>query len=125
EIVTITGAGWQSGETVTLDIQEDPPGNPGTTLSATADADGNILNTEFALEETDAGLGFILTATGLSSGSIAQTTFTDTGGQVCTNDLQGPDDEPGQKDLNQFCQTFGLGCGTSGTTFTWNFDDTD
>src|SRR5439155_17350980 len=43
--------------------------------------------------------------------------------QVCTNDLQGPDDNPGQKDLNQFCA--GGACGIAGRTFTWNFDDTN
>src|SRR5689334_15579252 len=43
------------------------------------------------------------------------------GAQVCTNDLQGPDDEPGQKDLNQFCASGS--CGT-GSSFSWNFDDT-
>src|SRR5262245_828576 len=40
----------------------------------------------------------------------------------CTNDLQGPDDEPGQKDLSQFCL---LGTCNAGFSVSWNFDDTD
>src|SRR6266571_4313986 len=44
-------------------------------------------------------------------------------GQVCTNDLQGPDDMPGQKDLNQFCALHDA-CGIAGTHYSWNFDDT-
>jgi len=43
--------------------------------------------------------------------------------QVCINDLQGPDDEPGQKDLSQFC-LIGA-CGGSNTQVTWNLDDTE
>ena len=42
--------------------------------------------------------------------------------QVCTNDQQGPDDEPGQKDLNQFCN---LGPCVGGNSYSWNFDDTN
>ena len=41
--------------------------------------------------------------------------------QLCTNDQQGPDDEPGQKDLNQFCTNGSCGIGSS---LSWNFDDT-
>src|SRR6185436_2978571 len=41
--------------------------------------------------------------------------------QVCINDLQGPDDEPGQKDLSQFCRG-GACAGLVGIS--WNFDDT-
>src|SRR6185503_11009178 len=44
---------------------------------------------------------------------------------TCTNDLQGPDDEPGQKDLQQFCETFNQTCSANAGSrrFTWNFDD--
>jgi hypothetical protein len=42
--------------------------------------------------------------------------------QVCTNDQQGFDDEPGQKDLTKFCS--GPVCGV-GNTYSWNFDDTN
>jgi len=47
--------------------------------------------------------------------------------QTCINDLQGPDDEPGQKDLQQFCETFNQTCSANAGSrrFTWNFDDSD
>src|SRR5919197_5109220 len=41
--------------------------------------------------------------------------------QSCITDLQGADDEPGQKDLNQFCRAAGT-C-TGGFVVTYNFDD--
>jgi hypothetical protein len=40
----------------------------------------------------------------------------------CTSDLQGADDEPGQKDLTQFCLV-GT-CNVSDTSISWAFDDT-
>src|SRR6185369_9258115 len=39
----------------------------------------------------------------------------------CLNDLQGADDEPGQKDLNQFCED--PGTGGFELLASWNFDD--
>jgi hypothetical protein len=45
---------------------------------------------------------------------------------VCTNDLQGVDDQPGQKDLTQFCRGLSsdipsLSCtGVDAFTITWN-----
>src|SRR5262245_61192776 len=42
----------------------------------------------------------------------------------CVNDAQGPDDEPGQKDITRFCKSDAGSCGT-GNDFQiqWNFDD--
>lgn len=79
ETVTITGGGWQPGETVTLLLHEavDPPFHEDRILSAVADANGNIVNAEFQPEEHDIGVRFYLTATGGTSRREAQTTFTD------------------------------------------------
>jgi hypothetical protein len=41
----------------------------------------------------------------------------------CLRDVQGPDDEPGQKDLNQFCDMLGDNAPYE-LTVTWNLDDT-
>src|SRR2546430_889194 len=41
----------------------------------------------------------------------------------CLTDVEGADDEPGQKDLNEFCLV-GT-CGGSNVRITWNFDDTN
>src|SRR5689334_11858446 len=42
----------------------------------------------------------------------------------CVNDAQGPDDEPGQKDLTRFCKSDAGSCGMgSDFQITWNFDD--
>jgi hypothetical protein len=43
--------------------------------------------------------------------------------QQCTSDQQGPDDEPGQKDLTKSCA--GPVCGVGATQYSWNFDDTN
>lgn len=76
-IVNITGSGWQPGETVSLLLHEDvdPPFHADRTLTAVADAFGNIANSDFAPESHDIGVRFYLTATGASS--QARTTFTD------------------------------------------------
>jgi len=77
ETVVITGTGWQPGETVELVLQEDADFHGDRTLYAVADAGGNIVNTEFAPEQHDIGVTFTLTATGLTSGFVAQTFFKD------------------------------------------------
>jgi hypothetical protein len=77
ETVIISGTGWMPGETVQLYIEKEPPVTDPFTLFATADADGNILNTEYVVQEIDLGVTFTLTATGLTSGYSAVTYFTD------------------------------------------------
>jgi hypothetical protein len=77
ETVTITGTGWLPGETVTLNLHRDTNDPPDTELSAVADANGNITNSEYVCQQFDAGITFLLTATGQTSGYTAQTTFTD------------------------------------------------
>src|SRR5437667_8119738 len=76
-IVTITGSGWQSGETVTLQLVESPLIDTHPDLTAVADASGNIFNNQFSPDFYDVNVTFTLTATGQTSGLQAQTTFTD------------------------------------------------
>ena len=76
-IVTITGAGWQPGETVTLSFVESPLIDTHPDLYATADANGNISNNQFSPDQHDVNITFTLSATGQTSGLQAQTTFTD------------------------------------------------
>src|SRR6266404_2979561 len=79
ETVTFTGAGWQPGETVTIDIYEttvDPFFWEGS-VSPVADANGNISNSELLVQQSFLGQGFSAIATGQSSGLSASTTFTD------------------------------------------------
>ena len=73
--VTITGNGWQPGETVNLTLHEVGTGAPDTPLNAIADEQGNIFNDFWAPNESHLGVRFYLTATG--AGATAQTTFTD------------------------------------------------
>ncbi|HMH55573.1 MAG TPA: hypothetical protein VK535_04870, partial [Gemmatimonadales bacterium] len=79
DTISVTGAGWEPGETVSLLFHEDvdPPIHPDKTLTAVADADGHISNHQYEVEETDLGVRFTLVATGQTSGRTAQTTFTD------------------------------------------------
>src|SRR5258708_22319849 len=76
EIVTITGSGWQPGETVTLHLEESPLVDTPTDMIAVADANGNIFNNEFSPDDNDLAIKFTLTASGSLSGLQAQTTFT-------------------------------------------------
>src|SRR5262245_22977632 len=41
--------------------------------------------------------------------------------QTCFTDVQGADDQPGQKDLNEYCS---IGPCSGGFSIAWNFDDT-
>ena len=77
ETVTMTGTGWEPGETVSLVLHEvnNPDPHEDRVLSAVADSWGRILNTAFAPEEHDLGIRFYLIATGAKS--KAQMTFTD------------------------------------------------
>ena len=75
--VTITGSGWQPGETVTLSLVEWPLIDTHAPLTAVADANGNIFNSQFSPDAHDIGILFYLTATGAAS--QAQTKFLDSG----------------------------------------------
>jgi len=77
ETVIITGAGWRAGETVNLLFHENPLVHPDWSLTAVADASGNIFNNQFVVDASHIGVTFTLTSTGLTSGLTAQTTFTD------------------------------------------------
>ena len=75
--VNITGGGFQPGETVTLHFQEVPYYDSHPDLTAVADTNGDISNSQFAPDVHDIDIRFYLTATGSTSGALAQTTFTD------------------------------------------------
>jgi Big-like domain-containing protein/PKD domain-containing protein len=77
ETVTITGSGWQAGESVKLTLHMDPLRDTDTELTATADGNGAFVNTDFAPGDYDVGVRFVLTAIGATSGRRAQSTFTD------------------------------------------------
>ncbi len=73
--VTITGAGWAPGETVTIQIQETDSDD--TWLTDTADSTGSFTDTSFTIQDNDGGVKFVMTATGQTSGQTAQYRFTD------------------------------------------------
>jgi Bacterial Ig-like domain (group 3)/Galactose oxidase, central domain/Immunoglobulin I-set domain len=78
--VTITGSGWLPNETVQMTLVEVPDldGDSPISLTAVADANGNITNTSFSTNIDDANIHFTLTAVG--GVSQAQTNFTDSTG---------------------------------------------
>ena len=75
--MTITGGGFQPGETVTLHLQEIPYIDSHSDMTAVVQADGTFTNSQFSPDEHDLDIRFYLTATGSTSGTTAQTTFTD------------------------------------------------
>jgi hypothetical protein len=79
QTVTITGTGWQPGETVLMVLHEEPETHPDTTILSVADTSGNFTNTDFAPAAGDVGRTFTLTAIGQTSGKTAQTAFSDAG----------------------------------------------
>ncbi|HKO10837.1 MAG TPA: MBG domain-containing protein [Acidobacteriaceae bacterium] len=75
--VTITGGGFQPGETVTLHLQEFPYYDAPADVTAVVQPDGTFSNSQFAPDNFDLNTGFFLTATGSVSGRQAQTVFSD------------------------------------------------
>ncbi|SDR73606.1 T9SS type A sorting domain-containing protein [Christiangramia echinicola] len=77
DIVQITGEDWLPYESVNLHIISDC-GCTNVTYTVTSDASGAIFNNDLNITEDHIGASFVLTATG-DSGSVVQTTFTDSG----------------------------------------------
>jgi len=106
EIVTISGTGWQPGETVTLSMVESPLLDTHGPFTAVADSNGNIANIDFVPDAHDYDILFYLTARG--SVSQAQTTFTDAGP---ANDGDG----------SMTVSPLSVTAGSSGNTLTFRF----
>jgi hypothetical protein len=73
--VLMTGSGWMPGETVTLSLLEEPLIDTHPDMTAVADANGDITFDQWAPDDHDLNVGFVLTAKG--SQSQAQTKFMD------------------------------------------------
>ena len=84
EPVTVTGSGWQPGETVVLTISEDADTHYDFIYDAVADEAGNITNSEFAPIQNEVfqhfGKRFYVTARGAASRAL--NTFTDGNGTI-------------------------------------------
>ncbi len=89
-IVTITGSGWQPGETVTLSLLESPLIDTHPAMTAIADGNGNIFNNQFSPDYYDVNVRFYLTAVGSQSGLQTQNTFTDSNIGTVTVGAQSP-----------------------------------
>src|SRR6185436_9542616 len=76
ETAFIRGRGFQAGEVVRVKIHEDPHTPQERGFDVTADADGNFSG-QYLVMDYDLDMKFIVGARGLTSGSTAQTTFTD------------------------------------------------
>jgi len=79
DIATISGTGWQAGETVNIILHEDPHTHTERRVAPVADAEGNFTAT-YLVEAHDINVKFIIGAKGAASGRTAQTTFTDSVG---------------------------------------------
>ena len=77
--VVVTGTGFAPNETVSLTFHEDP--HPATenphTFTVTTDANGNFTDQQYAPEDSDVGIAYVLAAVGGTSGYTAQTTLHD------------------------------------------------
>src|SRR5437899_6001150 len=104
-IVTITGTGWQPGETVTLSMVESPLIDTHPTMTAVADAFGNVSNNQFSPAVHDVDVRSYLTATG--SQSQAQHTVTDANpGTLSIGPPNPVSILPGGQDMYDVTETF-------------------
>jgi hypothetical protein len=124
EVAAITGAGFVPGEVVLLRVghvvgtDEGEAHLPFVTVS---DGEGRIAE-QWAVPSTDTGGRLLqLTAEGQSSGLVATSSLSATA--IMIVDDSGPDDYPGQKDLNFFTFDYGLP-GATAIGVSWGWDDT-
>jgi WD40 repeat protein len=76
ETAHISGRGFQPGETVRLKIHEDPHTPLERGMDVIADPAGNFVG-DYVVQAYDLAMKFLVGARGLTSGFVAQTTFTD------------------------------------------------
>jgi hypothetical protein len=129
EIVTITGSGWQPGETVTLTLVESPFIDTHPVMTAVADSTGKIVNNQFSPDQYDLSIRFYLTAVGSLSGSQAQNTFTDgnatsVSGTVRSSAAGNPAISGATITCTGGCNNSPAATTTSGTTGVYVFDST-
>src|SRR5215210_6336620 len=74
ELVTLTGSGWQAGESVNIKVNDDAGQTWNRNVNVTADASGNVSDS-FNLPDWFVAT-YTVTATGAQSG-VATTSFTD------------------------------------------------
>ena len=77
DTVTVSGTGWQPGETVSLLFHETPQNHQDRTITTVADGSGNIRNRDYSTDDMSLNVSIALTATGGTSGRTATVTFTD------------------------------------------------
>lgn len=76
EMVTFSGTGWLPGETVTIEVAEDPSTHEAVSLTAVADADGKFADAQYTAESHGVALACIAAAAGQTSGNSTRTRFT-------------------------------------------------
>jgi Prealbumin-like fold domain len=75
EVVVVTGSGWEPGEAVTLELQEDPKSHDARKVRVIADASGEIFDNQFVQDAHDKGTVFHVIAIGAISGLTTQAAF--------------------------------------------------
>ncbi|RPI57458.1 MAG: hypothetical protein EHM55_01800, partial [Acidobacteria bacterium] len=122
ETAIISGAGFRPGEVVAIQVEHANGNDDGAghlPFEVLAGPDGGIVTTWHVDPDDSEESIFRLTSTGAETGLVATSTFTDL--LVTVIDDDGPDDEPGQKDLTKMSSDPGL----TAIAITWNSDDTD
>ena len=77
EVVHVAGHGWAPGETVRMFMTEYPDTHDDITMNVVADGSGAFNVHYYDVQPHDLGVMFTLTATGLTSHSVAVAQFTD------------------------------------------------
>jgi len=77
DVVVVTGSGFWPGESVSLRLVQYPTLHDPLVFYAKADSTGAFQNSDYTVQDEDLATSFDLTVTGLSSGLVATTFFTD------------------------------------------------
>jgi uncharacterized cupredoxin-like copper-binding protein len=122
ETAIISGAGFRPGEVVTIRVEHSNGRNDGEghrPHDVVADGDGRVRLEWYVHPDDSLGSIFRLWAVGADSHLTTTSTFTDV--IITVIDDNGPDDQPGQKDLSKMSSDLGA----TAIAITWNWDDTD
>ncbi|MGE3957057.1 MAG: PxKF domain-containing protein [Vicinamibacterales bacterium] len=113
ETAAIHGAGFQPGEVVEVQVVHltgTPDGNGHTPFFVNADASGAVATNWYVDPDDSLGARFLLTAKGLSSGILADWTFTDAGSaNFVISQVYGGGGNSGATFTNDFVQVFNRG----------------
>src|SRR5436309_8179339 len=71
DTLKLAGTGWQTGDTLDIHLDEDPPNHPPVDWTVGVDENSAFRDSSYVVQESDLGVTFALTATSRATGETA------------------------------------------------------